>query len=38
MKEEVCVFSSGVISWRTSGTGLSILSDDQIAFVNGKMK
>lgn len=38
MKEEVCVLSSGVIHWRTSGMGLSIPFDNQIALVNGKME
>lgn len=38
MKEEVCVLSSGVIHWGTSGMGLSIPFHHQIALVNGKME
>lgn len=35
MKEEVCVLSSGVIHWKTSGIGLSIPFDGQTALGNG---
>jgi len=35
MKEEVCVLSSGVIPWRTSGIGLSIPFSDQTTLGNG---